>query len=131
MRHRLTARRSRLRARVQYLWNDTDPAPIELLTTALSLALGLVLLWPDSVQHPSVPRPPWTWGLIVLAAGFLKLVGVINEWRWGRMVGLIAGAGFWCAFALIYGVPANTPIWVTYVILMLAQIWALRRVVRP
>jgi len=128
--HRLTARRSRLRARVQYLWNDADPAPLELLTAALSLGTGLALLWPENVLL-NVPRPSWTWGLLVLVAGLMKLAGVINEWRWGRMVGLITGAGFWCAFALIYGIPANTPVWVTYMTLMLVQVWALKRVVRP
>jgi len=130
MRHRLIARRSQLRARVHYLWNNADPAPIELLTAALSFSIGMVLLWPDSVLS-NIPRPSWVWGLIALVTGLLKFVGVINEWRWGRMVGLIAGAGFWCAFALIYGIPANTPVWVTYITLMLVQVWALKRVVRP
>lgn len=130
MRKRLIVRRTRWRERMHFLFFDADPAPVELLTAVLSLGIGLALLWPDSGQ-PDAPRPPWIWGLLALTAGTLKLLGVVNEWRPARMAGLIVGAGFWCAFAAIYGIPAETPIWVPYVTLAAAQAWALRRVVSP
>lgn len=129
MRHRLTARRSQLRARLYYLWRNEDSAGVELLLAALSLSLALNLMWPH--QDISVPHPPWFWGLFALMAGTLKLVGVPTEWRWARIVGLIVGAGFWCAFAVVFGFVADGPIWVPYMVLALSNIGALRKVVSP
>jgi len=119
----------RLRARCRYLWRDADSAGIELLSAALSLGLALNLLWP--VDGGGAPPPRWGWGSIALAAGALKIAGVVAELRPPRIVGLILGAGFWSGFALSYGFAAGTPIWVPYALLALTQVWSLRQVVRP
>ncbi len=130
MRHRLTARRSKFSARVRYLWNDADPAPLELLCAALAIGFALYLLWPEST-HMGVPRPPWFWAVVMGVVGVAQLLGVLNEWRMARMLVLIGGAGFWAAFAVIYGLSIGTPAWVLYATLAAGLIWALRRVVRP
>lgn len=130
MRKRLIVRRTRWRERVHFLWADADPAPVELLTAALSLGFVVLLIWPDHGQAGAA-RPPWFWGLCILCAGLLKLLGVVNEWRTVRIVGLIVGAGFWAAFAVVYGLSGGTPAWLLYAILSLAQMWSLKRVVSP
>ncbi len=130
MRHRLTARRSKFSARVRFLWGDADPAPIELLCAALEIGFALYLLWPDT-SHPFTPHPPWVWGGIVGVVGVVQLLGVINEWRVARMLVLIGGAGFWSAFAVVYGIGLGTPAWVLYATLAVGQTWALKRVVSP
>lgn len=130
MRQRLRGRRAELRERLRYLWRDEDNAGVVLLSAALSLGFALVLLWPDTA-HPAAPRPPWLWGLLVGAAGTLKIVGVIGEYRRTLIVGLIVNAGFWATFAMVYGVRGTDPNWVLYATLCLAQMWSLHRAVRP
>lgn len=130
MRHRLRGRQAELRARRRYLWNDADPAPLELLCAALAIGFALYLLWPEST-HTGAPRAPWVWAVVVGVIGVAQLLGVLNEWRMARMLVLIGGAGFWSAFALVYGLGLGTPAWVLYATLAVGQVWGLKRVVRP
>lgn len=118
----------RLSTRAHYLWRDEDSAGIELLSATLSLGFALTLLWHQSSGEGGFPL---LWGAIAIMAGAMKVVGVFWEVGRLRMIGLVFGAGFWAAFAVIYGLSAPTPVWVVYTILVLAQIWALRRVVSP
>ena len=130
MRHRLRGTRAQLRERVRFLWGDADPAPIELLCAALEIGFALYLLWPEST-HTGAPRPPWAWAVVVGVVGVVQFLGALNEWRMARMLVLIAGAGFWAAFAVVYGLSVGTPAWVLYATLAVALTWALRRVVTP
>ena len=129
MRHRLTARQSRLRARVHYLWNDAPPDGVELLSASLSVTFAVLLVYHGSTVN-AIQHAYWFAALCAVSAA-LKFVGVLLEHTAIRVAGLILGTIFWTTLAGVFVLSVSTSItWLCYAVLASAQLWALRANVR-
>lgn len=117
---------------------DLDPRAIEVFTAQLSLWFAAVFaLSPTTTK----PQPVWLWVLWCVAAGGLKIGGVLPTLRvpdgraWARnarIAGCFLGVGFWATLAtfllLISRFRGIT--WGGYALIALAQAWCLFRLFR-
>lgn len=117
----------RLRARIHYLWAGIDPDGVELLSATLSLTFGIVLLWQG--DRASLLTHPYAYAGLCWFASTCKIVGVLTERTWLRIVGLLAGTIFWTTLAAIAAALAGASSWLCFAVLALAQLWAIRRLV--
>jgi hypothetical protein len=121
----MTAMR-RLAARLGYLWDGMDPDGVELLSAALSFSFGVLLL---RAGRSDLFPPAWAYACLCLTSASLKVYGVLREVGWARVLGLCLGIVFWTALAYILLRRGNSIAWLSYAVLVLAQLWAVRRVV--
>lgn len=124
------ATRARLARRFRYLWHDSDPDGVELLSATLSLSFAILLLSLDRHQA-SILRYNHAYAALCLVASLSKYAGVLLEWAWLRLLGLAVGTIFWTtlAYVLHRTTPASIA-WLCYATLALAQVWAAIRVAR-
>jgi hypothetical protein len=115
----------RLRGRLNYLWNELHPDGVELLSAALSLTFGVLLL--RAGRSDFFPHA-WAYAALCFASGGLKVAGVLWERSLLRALGLLLGVVFWTALSYVLLSRGGSIGWLSYAVLALAQLWALRRV---
>lgn len=119
----------RLRSRLRYLMNDTDPDGVEILAALLSLSFGVVMAVRGRDSNAINNVYIYT-GLCFLSAA-LKLTGVVCEVWWMRVAGLLLGVIFWFTIsaAFLLTIPGSIS-WLCFLVLALSQLWAVRQVMR-
>jgi len=115
----------RLRARLQYLWNDAPPDGVELLSASLSATFAVLLVYNGGTAN-AVQHDYWFAALSATAAA-LKLAGVLLEYLPLRVAGLLLGTIFWVTLSGVFvaSVPGSIS-WLCFAALAIAQLWAIR-----
>jgi 2-keto-4-pentenoate hydratase len=118
-----------IRRRIHYLWAESDPDGIELLSATLSFTFGVVIAYQGN--HASILAHPYAYAGLCWFASGCKMVGVLLEKSWLRVLGLLAGTIFWVTLATITIALAGAISWLCFATLAAAQLWAIRRLVNP